>query len=251
MKQTHANVWIGVETMNKLWALRRCTVVWLMLSTGICLLLRWLAGAATGASQLIPSGEQANVGFDELLPSIAVLALGGCAVWFWVVSTVVTLEAAAAITTGTLPLRLVGSPTVGPTVGPAGLRRLVFAACGVALLSAGTAPALATDQHRDRHTPVSAPDQLAGLRLPDRAAYEAHRPPGKASHEPAATIRVGPGDTLWGIAASVLGPDATPVRISRSWQRIYLLNTAAIGPDPDLIRPGTSLSIPDLLEEQP
>lgn len=52
------------------------------------------------------------------------------------------------------------------------------------------------------------------------------------------------GDTLWGIAARHLGPDAAPADIAEEWPRWYVANRNAIGPDPDLIRPGTVLTAP-------
>ena len=47
---------------------------------------------------------------------------------------------------------------------------------------------------------------------------------------------VAPGDTLAGIAAALGMPGG--------WQTLYTANRQAIGPDPDLIRPGTVLAAP-------
>ena len=55
---------------------------------------------------------------------------------------------------------------------------------------------------------------------------------------------VRPGDSLWAIAASELGPDAGETAIARRWPQWYAANAAAIGPDPDLIRPGQTLQAP-------
>jgi nucleoid-associated protein YgaU len=52
------------------------------------------------------------------------------------------------------------------------------------------------------------------------------------------------GDTLWGIAATVLGTD-DPRRIARYWPRIHRANRSVVGPNPDLIRPGQILDLPE------
>ncbi|HKJ12592.1 MAG TPA: LysM domain-containing protein [Ornithinimicrobium sp.] len=57
-------------------------------------------------------------------------------------------------------------------------------------------------------------------------------------------VVVADGDTLWGIAASGLGPAATPRQIAQHWPRWYHQNRRTIGRDPDLIRPGQVLDPP-------
>ncbi|MFV0461721.1 MAG: LysM peptidoglycan-binding domain-containing protein [Nostocoides sp.] len=52
------------------------------------------------------------------------------------------------------------------------------------------------------------------------------------------------GDTLWGIAAARLGPDATEVEIAAAWPQWYAANRDTIGEDPDLILPGQILHPP-------
>lgn len=56
---------------------------------------------------------------------------------------------------------------------------------------------------------------------------------------------VRPGDTLWEIAASRLPAGADDAQVAAAWPRWYAANAAAIGPDPDLILPGTVLRPPD------
>ena len=53
------------------------------------------------------------------------------------------------------------------------------------------------------------------------------------------------GDTLWGIAAAHLEPEASAARIATAWPNWYEANRAAIGADPDHILPGTVLHEPD------
>ena len=52
------------------------------------------------------------------------------------------------------------------------------------------------------------------------------------------------GDTLWDIAARVLITDS-PRRIARYWPKIHRANRVVIGPNPDLIRPGQVLELPE------
>lgn len=54
------------------------------------------------------------------------------------------------------------------------------------------------------------------------------------------------GDTLWGIAERLLAerPGLGDADVARAVHRLYAANAAAIGPDPDLIRPGTRLTVP-------
>jgi hypothetical protein len=53
-----------------------------------------------------------------------------------------------------------------------------------------------------------------------------------------------PGDCLWQIAADRLPAPATDVRVAAAVDRWYARNRAVIGPDPDLILPGTRLEQP-------
>lgn len=70
------------------------------------------------------------------------------------------------------------------------------------------------------------------------------RPPSRADGD-AATVTVVTGDTLWSLAARQLGPLATDLEIARQWPRWHALNSAVIGPDPSVIRPGQVLRVPE------
>jgi nucleoid-associated protein YgaU len=54
------------------------------------------------------------------------------------------------------------------------------------------------------------------------------------------------GECLWSIAARQLGPQATNRTTDAAWRRIYAANRTAVGPDPNLIRPGLVLALPPL-----
>ena len=52
------------------------------------------------------------------------------------------------------------------------------------------------------------------------------------------------GDSLWSIAAGVLGPGATSARIAREVNRLWDLNAARIrSGSPELIQPGERLQL--------
>ena len=124
---------------------------------------------------------------------------------------------------------------------PAPPRRLLLAACGVALTTAVAAPAPATpgQAHVD-HTGAAAASLLQGLPLPDRATGAL---PGGARPVPA-VVAVRPGDSLWSIAEATL-PDHAPVAaVAEQSRRLHAANRHLIGPDPDLIRPGQRLRLP-------
>ncbi|RRC94979.1 LysM peptidoglycan-binding domain-containing protein [Schaalia canis] len=52
------------------------------------------------------------------------------------------------------------------------------------------------------------------------------------------------GECLWDIAAALLGEQSSDAAINDAWQRLYSLNRTTIGSNPDLILPGTVLTLP-------
>jgi hypothetical protein len=60
---------------------------------------------------------------------------------------------------------------------------------------------------------------------------------------------------LWSLAASTLSPEASDADIAKTSQAIYVRNRRVIGADPNLILPGTTLSLhhikQDIQEESP
>lgn len=190
-------------------SLPRCLTVAATATTACAVLVSWLLPSVVAADAAT---------FDAALvrwcAALAVLAAG--ALWVGVVATVLAA--------------LRGRDGYAAGV-PAPLRRAVLAACGVALAGGlAVAPSQATPgrPHEDRVTHPAA--VVSGLPLPDRADA---RP----------SVVVAPGDTLWAIAARELGPDASDAEIDAHWRRLYDLNRAVIGPDPDLIRPAQRLEV--------
>lgn len=92
-------------------------------------------------------------------------------------------------------------------------------------------PSPAQAQHRTAAsiTQVTVPATLTAITSPAAAQSS-------AAATPAMGYIVRPGDTLSGIAAAFA--------VRGSWPALYAANRAAIGPDPDLIGPGTVLTIP-------
>jgi hypothetical protein len=195
---------------------------------------------------------------ELLVASLAAATLGLCGLWL----TAVTLATTAEALTGR-------SWVKARAITPLLVRRVVLASCGLAVGGAGVAvPATAASLEP---TPAATrTTTLDGLPLPDRVEGEApavttsgpsplHRAaalargrgsdgtrtvsataelPGRAVH------RVLPGDSLWSIAASLL-PAADAAEVDQAWRRIYRANRPAVGDDPDLLLPGTTLRLPE------
>lgn len=62
--------------------------------------------------------------------------------------------------------------------------------------------------------------------------------------QPAKTVTVAPGDSLWVIAGRWISPPDDPAATGAAWPKWYAANRAVIGADPDLIRPGQVLRAP-------
>jgi LysM domain-containing protein len=78
-----------------------------------------------------------------------------------------------------------------------------------------------------------APAPVAGTLAGDRVAVRG-------------SVVVHDGDTLWALARRALPETAPDLVVDRGWRRIHAANRSVIGADPDLIRAGQRLVIPDL-----
>lgn len=132
---------------------------------------------------------------------------------------------------------------------PPVVRRLVATAVGAALVAGTAGPVLA----QGRPGPGRPAADVVGLALPERtvgSALAAAAPRTvtartvPAQHTGALVVR--PGDCLWTLAAGLLGPGASDRQVTVAWHRLHDANLDRIGPDPDLILPGTLLRVPDL-----
>jgi hypothetical protein len=168
-----------------------------------------------------------GTGFDGLLVRGALAALVVAALWLALVLVAVAVEA-----------RTGGRLRLAERTGcPRGLR-LWLLALFVALF-AGIAPAQADDHANRTHTALTTAGVIEGLQLPDR-------PEGQGRH-----VVVRPGDTLWGIARDQLlrgtsgASSPTAAAVAAAVARLHAANRDVIGADPDLIRPGQHLKIPE------
>ncbi|MBB3040867.1 LysM peptidoglycan-binding domain-containing protein [Nocardioides sp. LMS-CY] len=202
--------------------LHRSLAVWTVVTAAAAAAVAWLLPVAAG-----PPAPAA--GFDEVLVRIcAVVALGAVA-WLWL-TTGVTIAAA-----------LRGRDGCARGV-PDPVRRVVLAACGLALTGGLVAgPAHATPGRPYEGRTVGPATVVAGLPLPDRAVAPAAEPDSPSG---LGRVVVSPGDSLWAIAARRLGPGASNAEIDAEWRRIYAVNRSEIGADPDLITPAQRLRMP-------
>ena len=190
------------------------------------------------------SGRVATLPFADLLGGLCALALAGC--WLWWSAGAVTLVACLVRAGSRRPGWGPDPAAAGSRLAPRMVRATVLVALGVPLLAtalpaeaaAPAAPAARAggDPSRLPAAPSAAARALAGLGLPDRVAGPAARP---------RQVVVRPGDSLWSLSERLVAPagadDATVAEAVRSLRR---LNHRVLGPDPDLIFPGTRLALP-------
>lgn len=195
----------------------------------------------------------ARTPLDVLLAGGSAAVLVVTAVWLVITLLATVVEA----------LTGVGSAAVAAMT-PVGVRRLVAVACGVALgggSTLGATAATVVDGSPDRATvhaagagagpargavlPRRVAPPLTGLPLPDRVLG---RVPLRTADRAPTTYLVHPGDSLWSVAAARL-PAATATEVDAAWRQIYRANRNAVGDDPDLLLPGTTLRIPPRLDE--
>ena len=212
----------------------RAALVWVAATAAAGALVGWLR------PDLAVSGG-APGSLEAALAQGAALVGSACVGWLWLVTGLTVLEAVDLGTRARLGC-------------PPALRRLVLAACGVALVGAARPcrrrpPTRATTPPRDRGAQV-----VAGLALPERTygATAPDRPsPPTAPVDVVRTDRevvvVAPGDSLWSVAARLLPASAPDVEVDALWRRIYAANRSLIGDDPELIRPGQELLVPEVL----
>jgi resuscitation-promoting factor RpfA len=185
--------------------------------------------------------EGADLTFDDLVVGCALLVLAATCGWLGLASlaTVLTQGLRCGHTAaGRLARRLTPPP----------LRRLLAGVCGAALLMApaATLPATAAPPGdaltRTALGVTATPSARTGrLPVPDRPA-RLDRP--VAGDRRRAWARVHAGDSLWTIAARRLPPGASDADVAAFWPLMFRHNRRVVGPDPDLIHPGTRLRVP-------
>jgi LysM domain len=194
-----------------------------------------------GSSSVAPADAIADVA--------AVLAL---VAWVWLlVGAMVTVVEATTRSPG---------QRIASRIAPASWRRLVLSAVGIGLLGAPVGVAHASPGDGIHVMSATGPDPgsaatpaevVRGLPLPDRpfgrlaagGIADVEQDLGGSSRPPA-RVTVRPGDSLWAIAERHLGSGADIQAVATEWRRWYAANQSRIGPDPNLIHPGTVLHAP-------
>lgn len=190
----------------------------------------------------------AQLSFEQLLTGGCALVLAACALWLSLaVGLAVVIEVLRQPRVGRrVPS---GLDAVTGRVCPALVRTLVAAVVGALVTTTVTVTAQA-DGAGDGSSGArpSGAAALSGLPLPDRVLTVARGPTvatavGRHARQ---TLVVRSGDSLWSITARLLPRGASDRRICTGWHRLYQANEDRIGADPDLIRPGAVLVVPDL-----
>lgn len=129
------------------------------------------------------------------------------------------------------------------------------------------APAPGPDASPGAEPAAPPPDPAAGAPSGETSAAEAPAgdpPAAEAPSAPATTHQVSAGESLWSITQELLdagaagaptdpssGGPSTQAQVARAWPILYAANAESIGADPDLILPGTVLSVPEDLLRPP
>lgn len=212
----------------------RCALVGLSGTAAAAAVMGVLLPAASDGLAAVTEGSAAATRFADLLVWGCAAVGIGVTTWGWLVTCLLVLDASRGVTTARAGV-------------PVSLRRVVLVLCGVAVAGGLAAPASAVGT-----TSVDLPQALAGLRVPERVAVAplpsddgAQRRVATAVRPPE-TVVVERGDTLWDIAATLLGERATDDDIARFWPTLHALNEDVIGSDPGQITPGQRLALPTI-----
>lgn len=207
-------------------------------ATGLLLALLAATASAVGGLSWLTAGllnavVVDGVTLDELVGLIAVLGCWLCVGW---------LALAMACTVAAVAPGAIGRwcAAAADVLAPWTLRNLVVAGLGLSVLAgpaaaaSGFAPTVGLDQATE-----SARDRRVG-----QARFAHDLPPLDRPADGAQVVTVQPGDSLWSIAARVLGAHATDADIAAAWPRWYAANRDVVGPDPNLLLPGQQLAPP-------
>lgn len=141
---------------------------------------------------------------------------------------------------------------------PVAARRLVGLLLGVTVAagvapgaSVAAAPTAASVAQLDRPDPAFAPLPDPGW-VPEPPTVRPQpdlsvlaRAPRATTSEDGREVVVRRGDSLWSIAARHLGPDASDAEVARAWPAWFAANRDVVGDDPDVLRPGQLLRVPE------
>ena len=179
-----------------------------------------LGGARDLGNASSAPGDPARVGVA--LETVAWAGLALCALWF----TAAVLACARDLARH--PAR--PAPVAArDCLRPAFVRSLLVVLVGGCLATPSPTPVAEV-------VPGPGWDVLDGLPLPGLPTGRAPR-----AHP---RVLVHPGDCLWSITESLVGTRSTAADIARAWPRLHRANRDVVGPDPDVLRPGTRLRVP-------
>ncbi|WP_448638583.1 hypothetical protein [Geodermatophilus sp. URMC 63] len=88
-------------------------------------------------------------------------------------------------------------------------------------------------------------DSSQGGPSPAQPGGTAEQSPTAPTAQPARHV-VQVGESLWTITAQLLGDEVSAQQVLDRWPEVYAANRDLIGPDPDLLRPGQELVLPQL-----
>jgi nucleoid-associated protein YgaU len=195
-----------------------------LVAWGVLLVLHSRPGVTGGAGRWAPA--------EAVVLSTAGSGLAATGGWLVLVTLVCLVDVARG-----------AAPSVGGALRPRVVRRTLLRACapgvGMAVLCI-TQPAVAGPGGPE----PPGHDELTGLVVPHRPVLAA--PHGPSRQEPEVRI-VRAGDSLWSVAADLLGPGASDAAVDRAWRAVYRANRGRIGPGPDLVMAGTRLVLPAAL----
>lgn len=224
-------------------------------AAGAALLL--LTAASPGPLPAVRSLQEPGRATDPTGLLLAVVSLVAWALALWLLLTVVLVLAGRA-----RGRRGRAAAALARRVAPAAVRRGVELALGLtvtlsplaaapaAASVAGTEPGPAAAGRAEEPAPDLDWPTVPGPAADPPTAPSVSPPNRRAGPgpEPTATVVVRPGDTLWALAEASLQRTGTrrPTdgQVAVAWPLWWSENRHVIGPDPDLIRPGTALRVP-------
>lgn len=234
----------------------------LTLLSALGLLGRWAGADLANAADALRDPQRLidTRGADQLVLGLLQLALTALCSWC---ALCVLLVSATSL--GTSP----PLTRVAVRLTPRGARRLVAAALGVSALSLTACGAAGPDSRAAAPTatppayaassdPFDWPAAASPTTSPSTAAPATPAPPaaggstapsgapppaGSASTSGAVHV-VLPGECLWDIARTALGPSAGVAQVAHLVDDLYAANQLVIGPDPDLLPVGATLTLP-------
>ena len=217
----------GPQWQDRTSRLRAFTVIALLAGV-LTVVLMAIAPSLASALARVDTPASDGVELQELVVAAAYLLVVVAAVMLALGGVATALPAAGLGSDSRVLARCV-------RLAPMTIRRLVLVGCGTALtLPMGSGFAQATIAgHDPMSSSVRTDADLSGLALPDLPTGPRHAP----------VVRVRAGDSLWSIAAELLGPEATSAQIARRVDSLHQSNRHQIGADPDLILPGTELTL--------